>query len=247
MSWVMNITAVPVSRLRRSMRARISAWIVTSSAVVGSSQMRSRGSQASAMAMTTRWRMPPDSSCGYCVSRRSGSGMRTIRMSSSARARAASRDSPLWTRNPSVSWRSTVKTGLSEVIGSWKIMPISLPRIVRMSGSGACARSTVSALRSPAWPRRNSSRPPAMWPPPNSTSRISDSDDTDLPEPDSPTTATVSPGAIEKLTSSTPTTVPCEVSNSTRRLWMSMSGPASARAWVGSVSSMLSLRRLRRR
>ena len=29
--------------------------------------------------MTTRWRMPPDSSCGYCFRRRSGSGIPTER------------------------------------------------------------------------------------------------------------------------------------------------------------------------
>ena len=37
---------------------------------------------------------------------------------------------------------------------------------------------------------------------------ISDSEDTDFPEPDSPTTQTVSPGLMSKLTSSTPTTGP---------------------------------------
>ena len=41
------------------MSFRIWAWMVTSRAVVGSSQMRMRGRQAMAMAMTTRWRMPP--------------------------------------------------------------------------------------------------------------------------------------------------------------------------------------------
>ena len=35
-----------------------------------------------------------------------------------------------------------------------------------------------------------------MRPPPNSTSRMSDSEVTDLPEPNSPTTQTVSPGWI---------------------------------------------------
>ena len=60
----MNITAVPVSRFSRSISARISAWMVTSSAVVGSSAISSRGWQAIAMAITTRCRMPPDNSCG---------------------------------------------------------------------------------------------------------------------------------------------------------------------------------------
>ena len=52
------LRAGPCSRLR------ISAWVVTSSAVVGSSAISSLGRQAMAMASSTRWRMPPDSSCG---------------------------------------------------------------------------------------------------------------------------------------------------------------------------------------
>ncbi len=53
------------SRLRRlSISSRICFWMVTSSAVVGSSAISSLGSQASAMAIMTRWRMPPDSWCG---------------------------------------------------------------------------------------------------------------------------------------------------------------------------------------
>ena len=38
--------------------------MVTSSAVVGSSAISSDGLQASAMAIITRWRMPPDIWCG---------------------------------------------------------------------------------------------------------------------------------------------------------------------------------------
>ena len=52
--------------------SRIWAWIVTSSAVVGSSAMSSFGSHESAIAIITRWRMPPDISWGYCLTRRSG-------------------------------------------------------------------------------------------------------------------------------------------------------------------------------
>ena len=37
------------------------ACVVTSSAVVASSAISSRGWQASAIAIMTRWRMPPDS------------------------------------------------------------------------------------------------------------------------------------------------------------------------------------------
>ena len=63
-SWVMRMIAVPVSSRRLRMRSRIWAWIVTSSAVVGSSAMSSSGSQASAIAIITRWAIPPDISCG---------------------------------------------------------------------------------------------------------------------------------------------------------------------------------------
>ena len=52
-------SAVPVSTTSSLSRARIWAWIVTSSAVVGSSAMSRRGLQASAIAMSARWRMPP--------------------------------------------------------------------------------------------------------------------------------------------------------------------------------------------
>ena len=43
------------------MMSRICAWMVTSSAVVGSSAISTFGLQASAMAIMARWRMPPES------------------------------------------------------------------------------------------------------------------------------------------------------------------------------------------
>ena len=43
----------------------ICAWIVTSSAVVGSSAISNCGSQTSAMAIITRCRMPPERLIGY--------------------------------------------------------------------------------------------------------------------------------------------------------------------------------------
>ena len=74
-SWVTRIIAMNRSRCCSWSRSRIWACTVTSSAVVGSSAKSSFGPQASAMAIMTRWRMPPDSSCGYWLMRRSGSGM----------------------------------------------------------------------------------------------------------------------------------------------------------------------------
>jgi hypothetical protein len=63
-SWVMSITAAPVACLSSSISFRICAWTVTSSAVVGSSATSTRGEQESAMAIITRWRMPPENWCG---------------------------------------------------------------------------------------------------------------------------------------------------------------------------------------
>ena len=64
MSCVTSITAVPWSRVSCFSSAMICAWIETSSAVVGSSAITRRGSAQSASAITTRWRMPPENSCG---------------------------------------------------------------------------------------------------------------------------------------------------------------------------------------
>ena len=61
-SWVIMMMAMPSFFCRSRISSRICAWMVTSRAVVGSSAMRISGSQARAMAIMTRWRMPPESS-----------------------------------------------------------------------------------------------------------------------------------------------------------------------------------------
>ena len=116
--------------MRSRIRSRICAWMVTSSAVVGSSAISSFGLQASAMAIITRWRMPPESWCGYSRTRRSGSGMPTSAASRPPAPRASRADSPWCSRSVSPICRPTVSTGLSEVIGSWKIIEMSLPRML---------------------------------------------------------------------------------------------------------------------
>ena len=60
----MTMTAESNSSCRSRMRSRICAWTVTSSAVVGSSAISSSGSQEIAIAIITRWRMPPENWCG---------------------------------------------------------------------------------------------------------------------------------------------------------------------------------------
>ena len=91
-----------------------------------------------------------------------------------------------------------VITGLSEVIGSWKIIEISLPRMPRMVASSTATRSTPS--------RRI--EPPTMRPGGSATRRIRDSAVTLLPQPDSPTMASVSPRWSENDTPSTAFTSP---------------------------------------
>ena len=108
MSWVIRITARPCSACSRRTSSRICAWVVTSSAVVGSSAIRMRGSADSAMAIITRWRRPPDSSKAYSSIRRCGCGMPTMRSSSIARSRAAALDRSECRRIASISWLPTV-------------------------------------------------------------------------------------------------------------------------------------------
>ena len=60
-SCVMSSSAMPRSACSFASRSRICAWIVTSSAVVGSSAISTSGSTASAPAIITRWRCPPES------------------------------------------------------------------------------------------------------------------------------------------------------------------------------------------
>ena len=63
-SWETRIIAMRRSAWSVASRSRIWVCTVTSSPVVGSSASSSRGAQATAMAIATRWRMPPDSSPG---------------------------------------------------------------------------------------------------------------------------------------------------------------------------------------
>ena len=85
-SWVIRSRASPRSRRSSSSSCRICPCVITSSAVVGSSPIISSGPQASASAIITRWRMPPENSCGYCCRR--VRGMPTRSSSSPTRALA---------------------------------------------------------------------------------------------------------------------------------------------------------------
>lgn len=203
---------MPVSACSRRISARICAWMVTSSAVVGSSAISSVGSQAMASAIITRWRMPPESWCGYSCRRWAAAGISTSSNMRRAWARAAAWPRPLCRRSDSATCSPTVKTGFRLVIGSWKIMATSLPRMARMRGSGSVNRSSVSPARltNRAWPLTCVEAV-------RGSRRISVRLVTDLPEPDSPTRAVVLPARMLKLTSATERIRPSSVSKKVER------------------------------
>ena len=137
-SWVMRSMAMPRRCCRSCSRSRICAWMVTSSAVVGSSAISScriageRHGDHDALAHAARDAVRD--------SRRGASRPRGCARARASRSRAFARrlaatalrvreDAPRRSAGP------TVCTGLSEVIGSWKIIDISLPRMRRRSSA----------------------------------------------------------------------------------------------------------------
>ena len=89
----------------------------------------------------------------------------------------------VWARIASTICWPTVWTGLSEVIGSWKIIDILLPRSLRRSSA-----DSVSTSRLP-----NSTASASTLPGGLGTRPMTESDVTLLPQPDSPTRPTVRP------------------------------------------------------
>ena len=179
------------------------------------------------MAIITRWRIPPDISCGYWSIRLLASGIRTRSSISSVRVRAWARFMPRCRRSASPIWLPTVYTGFRLVSGSWKIIEMRSPRMSRICGSGSCSRSTTCPS---SW--RNSTSPLSITARvPISISRITDNADTDLPDPDSPTTASVPPSCRSNDTSLTATKLSNRtVSPRTDSLGATPSGPAATPA-----------------
>ena len=127
----------------------ICACVVTSSAVVASSAISSLGSEARAIAMTTRWRIPPESWCGYSCRRCSGDGRRTSLSSSSARSRAAPRSTRWCARTASATCAPMRIVGFSDRDGSWKTIAMSAPRWRRMTLSESPSSSSPSKRTEP--------------------------------------------------------------------------------------------------
>ncbi len=154
-SCVISSTAMPISFCNSSSSRRICACVVTSSAVVGSSAISRSGSLASAIAIMTRWRWPPDSWCGQLSRRFSGSRMCTRSSSSSVRARASVSLMPLCRISVSRICLCTVCSGFSDVIGSWKIMPIWSPRMrIRSAGLAPIISSPLKRMLPFGWRAR---------------------------------------------------------------------------------------------
>src|SRR5690242_9697818 len=93
-------------------------------------------------------------------------------------------------------------------------MEMRSPRTARISSSLSVSRSRPS----------NSTRPDTMRPGGEAIKRRMESEVTLLPHPDSPTTASVSPGATENETPSTARTTPSRVKKWVLRLSISRSG-----------------------
>ena len=96
--------------------------IETSSIEVGSSARITRGSTASARAIATRWRWPPESSCGYfgaiAFARHEADRLEQL---VHALLDPLARDDPVDAQRPLEVVRD-VLTGFSEPNGSWKII-----------------------------------------------------------------------------------------------------------------------------
>ncbi len=119
--------------------------------------------------------------------------MRTFSSISSARARAAALPTPLWRRTASAIWSPILKAGFSEVIGSWNTIAIRSPRISDIAAGESPRRSSPS----------KTARPETICAGGDGRSPIIANAVTLLPQPDSPTRHSVSPGPTENETSST--------------------------------------------
>ena len=161
--------------------------MVTSSAVVGSSAISKAGSLASAMAIITRCRWPPDNWCGS-ASNRSAAGKPQDCSSASIRDRLGRLPC---SDSASPTWRPMRCRGFRLVIGSWKIIPATRPRILRSASSDAVTMLVPSNATCPVGAE-----------PGGSSRRIANAV-SDLPDPLSPTSASVSPRSSVNDTPST--------------------------------------------
>ena len=107
------------------------------------------GSRASAIAIITRWRMPPESSWGKASMRLRSTP--TSSSSSSPRRRRSARS--IWGRcvvSTSASWARTFSTGFSEFMAPWNTIATFDQRKVR-SAAPSSARTSTSEPSVRSW------------------------------------------------------------------------------------------------
>lgn len=201
-SWLIIMSPNSCSETSCWISRRICAWIITSSAVVGSSAMTRRGSQARAIAIITRWRWPPDSSCGYADARAAGSP--TCSRRSPVFFRAPAGVAFLCSRIGSAIWSPTRCTALRECIAPWKTMEAPAQRTARTRPHFMVSTSSPSRRISPV------TRVPA------GSSRSSVSARVDLPQPDSPAMPSFWPAFTVRFTPRTAATPPAYVTSRSR-------------------------------
>ncbi len=137
--------------------------------------------------------------------------MPTRRRMSIAFARPCFFETRPWARRPSTICHPTVCTGFSAVDGSWNTIPTSRPRARRSSSAEMESTSTA-----PAPVRSLRSTAPSVTAVSGRRPRIVRAV-TDLPDPDSPTMARISPGDTVRDTPSTARTSPPSVAKVTPR------------------------------
>ena len=222
-SWVIRTTAVFISRRIRCSTSRIWACTVTSSAVVGSSAIRTSGSLAIAIAIITRWRMPPENSWGNWLARSRGWGMPTMSSNSTERSHDSFFPIDWWDWIISTIWSPMRCTGFNADSGSWKIIATRLPRTWLMTFLDAPTSSVPPTVAEPSMRADFGSR------------LIRPRNVTDLPEPDSPTMPSISLSATSRSMPRTACTSPNMVGNVTRksrsRSTGSLTGYRRAAAW----------------
>ena len=144
---------------------------------------------------------------------RSGSGSFTRARIAMILALRAAASSWVWVFSTSSICMPQVMTGLSAVIGSWKIIDMRVQRSSRRRASLAARMFSPCRRISPEVGFRALARRP-----------ITVKAMTDLPEPDSPTRQTISPGLTVKLTFSTAWTRSPPFGRATERLRTSRTG-----------------------
>jgi hypothetical protein len=155
-------------------------WTTTSSAVVGSSAITRSGAHASAIAIMTRCRWPPDSSCGYADARAAGSST----CSSRSATRSSTSVAPGSCRRIGSAICAAIRcTGLSECIAPWNTIEASAHRSARSRPQDSAPTSVP----------RTSTCPPTCAV--RGSSRSAASASVDLPHPDSPASPSVSPAS----------------------------------------------------